>query len=103
MAFTYTEEDLGPLDRGPTCCGCGHFFVHDEGPNFCIFVVNGVRVKAFIEDNDNEWHGAFKNGCFIKNRNLHKLPQAARGAVVMFNPVPSNNTCPSKIVPGTIY
>lgn len=92
----YTISELPISDIGPSCPGRGHFFVHEEGPDFRLVVINGNRVKD----------GAFSNGkapSFIENRNLNKLPQGARGASIMYNPEITRSTDPSKLKPGAIY
>lgn len=51
-------------------------------------------------------NGAFQNGTspgFIENQNLHQLLQGGRGSVVMYNPVPSQNTDPAYLQPGSVY
>ena len=95
MNLSYTKSDLSSKEIGPPCRGRGHFFVHEESAEFRVVIINGFRVKAEFEEEEDSLGGAFNNGnapSFIENRNLHKLPQGARGAVVMFDPLPTDNT-----------
>ena len=97
----WTESDIA--DEHKLAClksEVGHFFLFDNEKSFNVLIIRGCRLKF----------PCLRLGCenshypvFVENRNLHKMPQGARGCLVMYDPNEKEDTCPSKIIPGTPY